>query len=97
MIKHSKIDDAQNELRQVNGLLQKLNKELQDIQVPGELNIEIDGFAKFADYFFDGLIADWHVQNKINENRRRVEELETRAYDVIYKLEKMKDYEEANL
>jgi len=52
MVKHSKIDNAQNVLRQVNGLLQKLNRELEDINVPDELNIEMNGFAKFADYFF---------------------------------------------
>ena len=97
MVKHSKIDNAQNVLRQVNGLLQKLNRELEDISVPDELNIEINGFAKFADYFFDGLISDWYVQNKINENRRRVDEPETRVYDVIYKLEKLVDYEKKNL
>ena len=31
------------------------------------VSLEIGGFSKFADYFFDGLIADWVVQSKIQQ------------------------------
>ena len=31
------------------------------------VSLEIGGFSKFADYFFDGLIADWVVQSKIQK------------------------------
>lgn len=31
------------------------------------MDIEISGFATFADYFFDGLIADLFVQGKIKD------------------------------
>jgi hypothetical protein len=30
------------------------------------MSLDIGGFATFADYFFDGLIADWVVQSKIH-------------------------------
>lgn len=30
-------------------------------------------FFTFADYFFDGIVADWLVQSKINDARRQVE------------------------
>ncbi len=34
----------------------------------------LDGFTRFADYFFDNFFVDWMVQSKIGEARRRVEE-----------------------
>jgi hypothetical protein len=34
----------------------------------------IGGFRTFADFFFDGIIADWLVQSKIQEARRQVED-----------------------
>jgi hypothetical protein len=30
--------------------------------------VEMDAFTGFADYFFDNLITDWIVQNKINQS-----------------------------
>ena len=38
-----------------------------------EFRIETGDFLTFADYFFDGLVADWLVQSKINDARRQVE------------------------
>jgi len=37
------------------------------VRVDLNLNVDISGFSVFADYFFDGLIADWVVQSKINQ------------------------------
>ena len=36
------------------------------------IRIDIGGFLTFADFFFDGIIADWLVQSKIQEARRQV-------------------------
>jgi len=35
--------------------------------------LEIGDFLTFADYFFDGLIADWLVQSKIQDAKAQVE------------------------
>lgn len=47
--------------------------ELADVteQVSGDLHLEIGDFLHFADFFFDGLIADWMVHDKIAESYDR--------------------------
>lgn len=66
--KHSKIDEAKEYLYQVQSLLRAFKRELSDVNLPINVNINIGSFETFADYFFDGLIADWIVQSKINNS-----------------------------
>ena len=44
------------------------------MQVPLELRMEVSTFLSFADFFFDGLVADYLVQTRIKEAREQVEE-----------------------
>jgi len=69
-VKHSHIDHAKDEIQQVQYLLKKFNRELQDIREFHPENIETDfgGFNKVADFFFDNLIFDWVVQNRIHNS-----------------------------
>ncbi len=64
LVKHSKIDDAKDLVHKTQFLLNDFKKELKDVD-PSNYKIEIGGFASFADFFFDGLIADCIVLNKI--------------------------------
>jgi len=36
------------------------------------LSLDIGGFLSFADFFFDGVIADYLVQTKINDAKTQV-------------------------
>jgi hypothetical protein len=47
---------------------------------------QIEGFAKFADYFFDGLIVDWLVQSKITSSRENVQSALRRVQDARSRL-----------
>ena len=38
-----------------------------------ELSVENGEFLKFADFFFDGLIADLLVQSKINDAKQEID------------------------
>ncbi len=69
-VKHSHLDKARDRVHHVQNLMQRFRRELADVagSVP---DIEIGGFARFADYFFDGLFVDWMVQSKINESTER--------------------------
>lgn len=71
-IKHSHIDDARARLPAVQNALEKLKRELADVDPDVALGIDIRGFMTFADYFFDGLIVDWMVQSRIRESLERV-------------------------
>lgn len=67
MAKHSKIDSAKECARQAQRQLRRFQEELADADQRLHVALDIGGFSKFADFFFDGLIADWVVQTKISE------------------------------
>lgn len=97
LAKHSHIDDAKAETENTQRLLRKFKTELTDIRISSDIVIETEGFAKFADFFFDGLIADWFMQSKINESQTSVERVISQVRSVIGKLEHMKAQEIANI
>ena len=67
MAKHSKIDSAKQHAHAAQRQLRRFQEELVDAGQRLNVSLEIGGFSKFADYFFDGLIADWNVQSKIRK------------------------------
>jgi hypothetical protein len=67
MAKHSKIDSAKQRAHTAQRQLRRFQEELAEAGQRLNVSLEIGGFSKFADFFFDGLIADWVVQSKIRE------------------------------
>lgn len=74
MIKHSKMDNAKAEMEQAKIHLKNFQRELSDIDVPTDFQLEVSGFLTFADYFFDGIVADYLVQSKINDAKAQVKQ-----------------------
>ena len=74
MIKHSKLDGASTSLEEARYHLQIFQRELSDVCIPQELHINVNGFLSFADFFLDGLIADYLVQSRINDAREQVDD-----------------------
>lgn len=74
MMKHSKLSSASAYLDDAKRDLHVFQRELRDVQVPMNFGVEIGEFLSFADFFFDGLVADYLVQSKISEARDQVEE-----------------------
>ena len=71
--KHSALDKANQMAREVQFKLRTLRKELQDVNEFTDIQVELSGFATFADFFLDGIIADWFVQSKINTANKNVD------------------------
>lgn len=65
LIKHGKMRNAEYEIGCAKDALARFDKELRD--VAGYSSVHIDSFLTFADFFFDGLIADLLVQSKIRD------------------------------
>jgi len=66
--KHSKIDSAKRQAQVAQRRLRRFQEELADADQRLHLSLEeIGGFSTFADFFFDGLIADWIVQSKVQK------------------------------
>ncbi|MCE9634780.1 MAG: hypothetical protein K8T90_03655 [Planctomycetes bacterium] len=67
-IKHSRIDEARSGSHAAQAALDRLRRELSDVRGAGAaepLVVEIDGFSKFADMWFDNIVTDWMVQKRI--------------------------------
>jgi hypothetical protein len=73
-IKHSNIDDARSKIAGVQVQLNRFRREMADVEMETNIEIEIGKFATFADYFFDGLIFDWVVQSQISKSLSQVEQ-----------------------
>lgn len=67
-MKHSSIDEAMDHVAVANRNLNTFSRELKDVNIDLDLDVNISSFDKFADYFFDGFIADLNVQNKIRDS-----------------------------
>ena len=63
--KHRELDHAQEQVEQLQIDLRRFKTELVDVEITAELQVSVDGFLKFADFFFDGLFADWAVLDHI--------------------------------
>ena len=69
LAKHSSLDEAQELVETLQVQLRRFKTELADVTIHADLQVSIDGFMRFADYFFDGLFADWAVLDKIEESQ----------------------------
>lgn len=82
IIKRSKMDDAQRLMEAAKSDLRCFQRELQDVNIPLDLRMEVGSFLSFADFFFDGFLADYLVQSKISEAKAQVS-------DAIFKIEQI--------
>lgn len=90
MMKHSKLEDAQDALEQARYEMHSFQKELRDVRIPLDFRVDIDGFLYFADFFFDGIVADWLVQSRIQESREQVDDAREQVTLILEDLERMK-------
>lgn len=86
MVKRSKLESAQEHMRQARYDLRSFSRELNDVSTVYNLNIDIDDFLSFADWFFDGFIVDWMVQDKINSAREKVTDAIRKVEDMMSKI-----------
>lgn len=89
MLKHSKMDQAKRNMEQAKYDLRSFSRELNDVNMACNLNINTGDFLSFADYFFDGFVVDWVVQDRINNAKRQVEEAIRRTESIVSQLQRM--------
>lgn len=95
--KHSHIDDAKAETENAQRLLRQFHSELADVHISSDIRFETDGFAKFADFFFDGLIADWFMQSKIDRSQESVSNVQSQVKNAVHRLETMEFQVDSNI
>lgn len=91
LAKHSHLDSAQAAVERLQVELRRFKTELADVTIDADLQVSIDGFLRFADYFFDGLFVDWAVMDRINQSQAAVEETRGRITAVLDRLNAMSD------
>ena len=91
MIKRSKMDDAGYCMERAKQDLARLQKELRDIHVPMDLKLEVSEFLSFADIFFDNLLVDYMVQNKIAEARAQIDDAVFRVESILMDLRNLQN------
>lgn len=78
IIKHTKLNKASNCMNQINYLLHDLQRELKDVVIPTDFQMNTASFATLADFMFDGILADVYMQSKIVSSMEQVQELRRR-------------------
>lgn len=86
IIKRSRMEEAQNLMEDAKYNLSIFQKELKDVNIPLNLRVEVGSFLSFADFFFDGFVADYLVQTKINDAKSQVSEAINRVQYILSEL-----------
>lgn len=83
LAKHSHLDDAQALVERLQGQLRRFQAELTDVQVKCSLQIQVDGFLRFADYFFDGILSSWAVLDRIGSAQDQVIRVQSQIENLL--------------
>ena len=66
-VKHSHLDEAQTQATALENALRRFRTELCDVQMTARFEMHISDWDRIADFWFDGLLADWNMQSRIHE------------------------------
>lgn len=90
--KHSHLDSAQEMIEYLQEKLRRFRTELADVNMENraEFQVNIQGFLRFADYFFDNIFTDWTVLNRISESKKQVLETKTEILQLLEFLKETK-------
>ena len=88
-VKHQHLDTAQANVMALQGVLRRFKTELADINIQANMQVNVEGFLRFADFFFDGLFADWAVGDKISQSMSSVSSTKSQINRTLSKLNDM--------
>lgn len=88
LMKHMRVNNASRYVDDARRDMAAFRDELGDIRDLENLNVDIDGFLTFADFFFDGFVADIFVQSKIRKGQQQEREAIRRVEDILSSLRK---------
>lgn len=86
LAKHSHLDDAQVQIEELQMLLRRFHTELGDVDIHSDIQVQVEGFLRFADFFFDGLFADWAVLNHIHDSQEKMGQIRQQVQMVLDRL-----------
>ncbi len=87
-IKRNKVKKAEQKIEEAKASLQKLETEVKGASAIADLDLGVDGFLKFWDYFSRSWAVDYLVQDKIRDARTQVYRAMQEVKDVIRKIDR---------
>ena len=88
-MKHEHLNTAQADIATLKKQVQRFQSEISDVRISVQVNVKLDQFTSFADYFFDGLLMDGYVQSGITRSQNQVSSLQTQISSAVRRLERM--------
>lgn len=82
LIKHQRMDHAEDEMRAAKQALLAFKRELQDVDKNISLDFNATDFLTFADYMFGGALADAFMQSRISEAQDNLHDAITQVSSV---------------
>ena len=87
LAKHGHLDDAQDAIEQLQSQLRRFKTELADVAIYADIQVNLDGFLRFADFFFDNLFTDWAVLDHIHQSQGQVRDIRNQIESILTRLE----------
>ena len=88
MAKYSHLDEAQRQINTLQRSLSRFRTELADVDIRVDIQIEVDSFLRFADYFFDNIFTDWAVLDRIRNTQSQVQQAGGCVRTLVSRLER---------
>jgi len=83
MIKRSKMGEAKETLDTLKADLKAFQRELRDVEIITDPEIDTGGFLAFSDLFFDDFLSDFLVQRKINKAQSQLKAVERQVQSIV--------------
>ncbi len=88
--KYKKLNDARKQSEELRSRIARFNSELTDVNIGLHLGQDnVGNFLRFADFFLDGLLADWAVQTRIGESQAELSRVEGSLHSMVNRLQDM--------
>lgn len=86
MIKHSRMERASDDIEEAKADLRNFSRELGDVREYTDVDLSTGDLWGFADWFCDGLLSDWIMQDRINEARGQVKQAIRKVDEILDRL-----------
>ena len=87
--KYRHMDDAQYHLETLQLQLNRYRSELADVKVEAIIRVDVDGFTRFADCFFDDIFTNCAVVDHLDSSKIQVAEVRAKVDRVQSHLQKL--------
>lgn len=77
--------------------MNRFKRELTEVKLKTNFQIEMDGFTKVADFFFNGFLMGFLVQSKINASYDDISSVKRQVSQVLSQLSSMKNKVESDI